>query len=280
MKAPIVANYGAGVDSTAKLIGCEALGIRPDLVLFADTGGEKPETYAYLPVFNAWLRRVGFPEVTVVKYRPSHDRYDTLESNCTANETLPSIAFRGGGPGSGGCSLKFKAEVMNAWLIGKKRGPWKGAGWEPFHKARDAGVKTVRLIGYDDSVADRKRTVKAAGRIDPHFEFRYLLQEWHWDRDRCKEAILAAGLPLPPKSACFFCPASKKPEIIALADEHPDLFMRAVAMEDRAADGKHGLGEKRGLGINFRWRAFAEKQGFLVGDVVDGERARALRVLQ
>ena len=27
-------------------------GIRPDMILFADTGGEKPETYRYMPVIQ------------------------------------------------------------------------------------------------------------------------------------------------------------------------------------------------------------------------------------
>lgn len=38
----------------------------PDWLLFADVGIEKPETYEYLPIFNAWLRDQGWPEVTVV----------------------------------------------------------------------------------------------------------------------------------------------------------------------------------------------------------------------
>lgn len=46
-------------------------GIRPDLILFADTGGEKPETYAYMPVIQDYLASVGFPEVVTVRYQPT-----------------------------------------------------------------------------------------------------------------------------------------------------------------------------------------------------------------
>ena len=42
---PLVVAYGLGVDSTAMLVEFAHRGIRPDLILFADTGGEKPETY-------------------------------------------------------------------------------------------------------------------------------------------------------------------------------------------------------------------------------------------
>ena len=44
----LVVAYGLGMDSTAMLIEFPPRGIRPDLILFADTGCEKPETYLYL----------------------------------------------------------------------------------------------------------------------------------------------------------------------------------------------------------------------------------------
>ena len=42
-----VVSYGAGTNSTAMLIGLHERGERPDLILFADTGGERPETYRH-----------------------------------------------------------------------------------------------------------------------------------------------------------------------------------------------------------------------------------------
>lgn len=66
VRSLLVVAYGMGVDSTAMLVGLHQRGVRPDLILFADTGGEKPETYAYLPIIQAWLERVGFPPVVVV----------------------------------------------------------------------------------------------------------------------------------------------------------------------------------------------------------------------
>ncbi|MBW4025517.1 MAG: hypothetical protein HIU92_20750 [Proteobacteria bacterium] len=52
---PIIVAYGMGVDSTAMLIGLRDRKVRIGLILFADTGSEKPETMAYLPVIQAWL---------------------------------------------------------------------------------------------------------------------------------------------------------------------------------------------------------------------------------
>ena len=71
-RAPLAVAYGAGVDSTALLVGFVERGIRPEYILFADTGGEKAETLAFLPVMAAYLRQAGFPGITVVRYIP-HD---------------------------------------------------------------------------------------------------------------------------------------------------------------------------------------------------------------
>lgn len=67
-------------------------------------------------------------------------------------------------------------------------------------------------------------------------------------QQRSHAAIERAGLPNPGKSACFFCPASKKHEIRELAKLYPELADRAIAMEDNAA-----LDTVKGLGRSFAW---------------------------
>lgn len=92
---PLVVAYGLGVDSTAMLVEFVRRGIRPDLILFADTGGEKPETYQYLDIIQPFLARHGFPAVVTVRYRPKWAAYDTLEGQCLHTGTLPSLAYGG-----------------------------------------------------------------------------------------------------------------------------------------------------------------------------------------
>lgn len=77
--------------------------------------------------------------------------------------------------------------------------------------------------------------------------------EWGWHRDDCVQAIQDAGLPLPGKSSCFFCPSMKKREIRALYHQYPDLLGRALAMEDNA---RPSLITVKGLGRDFAWRDF------------------------
>jgi hypothetical protein len=92
---PLAVAYGLGVNSTAMLIEFASRGIRPDLILFADTGGEKPETYQYLDVIHPFLARAGFPDVVTVRYEPTRAPYRTLEEQCLHTSTLPSLAYGG-----------------------------------------------------------------------------------------------------------------------------------------------------------------------------------------
>lgn len=109
---PICVCCGVGVDSIAMLIGLQQRGIRPDLITFADTGSEKPQTYLYIPILRQWLRDVGFPELVVVRKTPPIADYDSLHGNCLANQTLPSIAF---GFQRKSCSLKWKKGPQDTW---------------------------------------------------------------------------------------------------------------------------------------------------------------------
>ena len=50
------------------------------------------------------------------------------------------------------------------------------------------------------------------------------------------------------KSACFFCPSSKKQEVLELKRTHPELLLRALAMEAQAE-----LTKVKGLGRSYAW---------------------------
>ena len=66
--------------------------------------------------------------------------------------------------------------------------------------------------------------------------------------------ISREGLPVPVKSACFMCPASKKAEVDWLAHAHPDLVELSVTMEQRAH--ARGLTTTRGLGRRWSWSEY------------------------
>jgi hypothetical protein len=262
---PLVVAYGLGVNSTAMLVEFAARGIRPDLILFADTGGEKVETYQYLRVIRPYLARVGFPDVNVVRYRTKRAPYHTLEGQCLHTGTLPSLAY-----GGKSCSLKWKRTPQDDFILRAYPEP----------KMVQSGGRVVRALGYD--AGERRRVVKAIGldagegarvrwqtrqpppgerlsrdqRLDrDYFAYWYPLYEWGFDRSRCVEVIERAGLPVPMKSACFYCPASKRQEVLWLREHHPDLLQRALQVEDNAMPN---LTSVKGLGRSFSWREFLD----------------------
>lgn len=89
------------------------------------------------------------------------------------------------------------------------------------------------------------RIAPAAGLPDygDRYDVEYPLREWGLDRAACGRIITAAGLPLPPKSACFFCPAMKQIEIEQLRHEDPTLYALAIEMERMYRAGPHFRGD-------------------------------------
>lgn len=229
---PLVVAFGGGTNSLAVLIGLKRLGIRPDLILFADTKGEKPETYQAVQVADQWCLANGFPGITTVAAVSPTRGFEGLEGMVVRLETLPSKAF-----GFKTCSQRYKIEPQQKF-INK---------WKPALAAWADGKKVVQVLGYD---ADEPQRIKEYS--NDKFEHWYPLPEWGWGRDECVQAIAEEGLPQPGKSACFFCPSMRKPEVIALADTNPELFSKAIVMERRAlAGGK--LGVVKGLGRHWSW---------------------------
>ena len=223
---PLVVAYGIGVDSTAMLVGYQQRGIRPDLILFSDVGAEREATYEYLPKINAWLRSVGFPEVTVVRYRAKDFKhfpaYHTIEENILTNVSLPAIAY-----GGHTCSSKWKISAQDAYL----------ETWAQAIAAWSNGVPVRRAVGFEDSPHEHKRRERCATfavqDLDAgKYRAVFPLQEWGWDRERCKVEIKAAGLEVPAKSSCYFCTAMKTWEVDELTKQK---HMRIVIIEARVA---------------------------------------------
>lgn len=234
-------SYGAGRNSTAMIIGLWSLGIRPDAILFADTGGEKPETYAFIVSMNKWLKAHDFPFVTVVSRQSmnmvKHGRYTTLEEQCIANKTMPSKVF-----GGSTCSVSWKVEPMERW-IKQKWGEDIKSGLKPIcFKGIHAG-ETKRFFG---------KSGKPFLEDDVSIGFFPLINPLRWHQGHCESAILGAGLPMPPKSSCFYCPNSKKKEVVELEETHPKLYERAIAIERGGMENVHNANIK-GLGREWSW---------------------------
>jgi hypothetical protein len=224
----IIVAYGGGTNSTAMPCLMLQPGLKPGLILFSDTGGERPETYRTVETVSRWCLSVGFPEIQVVRYRNKDGQVISLEQDCLTRKALPSLAY-----GWKTCSDRWKIRPQQKAIREYMR----------FHELS----AVQQFIGYD---ADEERRM----RKNP-LEFianRYPLIENSIYREDCVRICRDFGLPAT-KSARFFCPSSKKKEIMDLQITHPDLLRRAVEMENNA-----DLMTIQGLGRKFSWKSVVE----------------------
>jgi hypothetical protein len=127
----------------------------------------------------------------------------------------------------GSCTLKFKVQPQDRYC----------RGFDTCRQAWACGEKVIKLIGFEACEGYRQRRAADrchAGRGSPEaqrYEWQYPLMEWGWDLERCKQAIADAGMPIPPKSACFFCPNQRPEEVEELSEEER---ARIIRMELRA----------------------------------------------
>ena len=235
-----VVSFGGGTKSTAMLIGMWEKKIPVDLIMFADTGGERTKTYQYIEIFNKWLIEHGMPEITIVKTVDHNgDRY-SLERECLERKSLPSIVY-----GFKKCSEKHKIRPQDKYCNN----------FQPCKYSWDKGEKVFKYVGYDAGEERRKINAFPIDLQDKKYKKVYALIEWGWYREDCDKKIIEYGLPLPGKSSCYFCPSMKKKEIRELRKSEPELFAKAVALEENAKDN---LITVKGLGRNYAWKDLIE----------------------
>lgn len=236
-----IVSFGGGTNSTAMIIGMYLHKIPIDLILFADTGAEQPHTYAFIDTFNGWLRTHNLPEIISVGYYDKDGNRLTLEQECLSNKTLPSIAY-----GFKRCSLKHKIGTQEKFCNH----------YQPCKDVWGRGERVNKYIGYDAGETRRIQHAASADEANKKYENHYPLYEWNWSREECARVIERAGLPIPGKSSCFFCPSMKKAEIQALWENYPELFDRAVELEHNAADS---LQTVKGLGRRWSWESYHDQ---------------------
>jgi hypothetical protein len=230
-KQPVIVAHGVGRDSTALIIEMQRRGIRPDAILFANVGSEKRATYEFIPVFNEWLRAHDFPTITVVRYEPVSAPYFSLEGNMILNATMPGAVF-----GRSSCTMKMKVAPQEKWT---RR-------WAPAQEAWAAGQKVARLIGFEcgEEYRMKRADTKAHGgrySDSDKYEYHYPLIEWNIDLGECINIIQGAGLPVPPKSACYFCPNQQPGEVHELTDEDRARIILIELTAEPYNEKVHGL---------------------------------------
>ena len=214
-KLPIIVTFGAGVDSTAKLIKMWKEDITPDVIIFADTGGERPDIYAHLERVSKWCKKVGFPDITIISHVHSEYGEEGLLGELQRRKSIPSLAF-----GFKTCSLKYKTTACQRYIVQK------------------LGIKEyVKTIGYGTGELDRAiksceslKNGKVRFYSGEKMKLWFPLIDWKLSREDSKNLSKKIGF-CTAKSSCFFCPAMKSSEVILLKKNYPNELEIALELE-------------------------------------------------
>jgi 3'-phosphoadenosine 5'-phosphosulfate sulfotransferase (PAPS reductase)/FAD synthetase len=250
----LIVSYGLGRDSTAMLIKLAQLGIRPEIIIHADTGAEKDSTYAYLPIMNAYLRSIGFPEITIVKLHRNRDR--NFETHLFRLGIFGSLTY-----GSHKCSATWKIDAIEAHLKTRR----------DVREAKRQGRTIVRAIGFEAgeeyraSRQEKKKkeqqenSCKNGGAFTLNHDSEYAtwlpLIELAIDFDSVLDTIWREGLPIPPKSSCYFCAGMRQIEVYQLSQTEPHKFFRALVLERLAQRNRivPHVGRVQGIAFGKKW---------------------------
>ena len=222
---PTILSYGGGINSTALLLEWVAQKRPLDLVIFADTGSEMPETYEFIDKYiEPFCKKHKIPFETVY-YTASNRVEGVKQGHWEENErvaiydyydylkSVPSMRMRS-------CTEKFKIEPIEKYIKAK----WGDKGYP------------IRLIGIDAGESHRAKyiTDPETGKKEKLYEYNeYPLIDWDWDRDGCLERIEKEGWSNPGKSGCYFCPFQSRTKWTELLKDKPDLYNKSMQLESQ-----------------------------------------------
>jgi len=194
-------SFGGGVNSVAMTVLLVKEGWQGPIV-FADTGGEWPETYCYMDYFEEEF--LAPRSRTIMRLSPGSEYHRSkaqvpLEEYCLEAGIVPLVFARW-------CTDRWKVTPLLNW------------------RRQQDMEKMLLAIAAEE-----------AHRAKPRPFRQYPLVDRWIDRDGCMEIIQDQGLELPRRSNCFFCPFQRMSTWRDLWTLHPDLFERAAAMERNAS---------------------------------------------
>lgn len=225
-------SFGAGVQSVAIAALHVMRDIRPyDAFVWANVGddSENPETLEYMQnIFLPWAHthNLNFVEVS---------SKETLYQNLIGDNRSVGIPvwMKSGAPGRRACTMRWKIQQVNRWI-----------------KSQSV-THAIVGIGFSTDEAERARPVEWSNvdftrgdnrRLGFWHKYEYPLLDSLIARHECESIINRAGLPLPPKSACWFCPYKSKSRWVEDKMKRPALFAQAQALEARINEKRAAVG--------------------------------------
>ncbi|MFF0850142.1 phosphoadenosine phosphosulfate reductase [Streptomyces sp. NPDC003280] len=223
-------SFGGGVQSTAALVLAAAGELDYRTFLMANVGddSEHPGTLRYLRQYAIpYAEAHGLELVVLDRVMKRSGEVRTLYQDLTrpgSRSLKIPVRMSNGAPGTRSCTASFKIQVIADEL--KRRGATKEA---------------PATVGIGISLDEIDRANKR--RCEPHEQIEYPLLERGIRRIDCARIIRTAGLPVPPKSSCWFCPFHRPETWHDMRRSEPELFERACQLEELLNRRRDELGK-------------------------------------
>lgn len=230
-------SYGGGVQSTALLVLAaegklrDIMGGDIDAALFSNTGddSEHPATLEFVRnIAIPWAAERGIT-IHELKRHTKDGEVETLWGRATHPDkrSLPiPVRLSNGAPASRHCTVDFKIKVLQKWI--KQNGA----------TADDPAVVAVGISTDEFQRANNKSDAAFERRVFP-------LLNLGLSRADCEVIIKKSGLPVPPKSSCFFCPWHSRLTWAEMRRDEPELFEKSAQLEDILHEKADRFGHKR-----------------------------------
>lgn len=219
-----VISYGGGVQSTALLVLAALRVIDFRTFLFANVGddSEHPGTLAYIrDVAAPYAARHDIDLWSLKRVLTRGDRkgetetlYATLMREGGRRIPIP-VRMESGAPGTRSCTADFKIKVVGRWL--KEHGA----------TADDPATVGIGISLDEIERLNQRRAMPYERPVYPLLDHAPPL-----NRQDCMRIIADAGLPVPGKSSCWFCPYHRVQTWAEMRRDEPELFERAAVLED------------------------------------------------
>ncbi|MGW0012560.1 phosphoadenosine phosphosulfate reductase [Streptomyces tendae] len=222
-------SFGGGVQSTALLVLAAQRRIDFPLFLMANVGddSENPATIRYVDEYARPFAAEHGIDLVVLDRVKRDGTVETLMGRLTREGTrsLPiPVRMSNGAPGTRSCTADFKIKVIAKEL-----------------KRRGATVENPATIGIGISVDEIHRANNR--RTEPHEQIVYPLLDLGLRRIDCARVIREAGLPVPPKSSCWFCPFHRPETWHDQRRDEPELFEKSCQLEELLNKRRDELGK-------------------------------------
>ena len=232
-----IISLGAGVQSSTMALMAAAGEITPmpKCAIFADTQDEPASVYKWLD----WLeKQLPFPVHRVTRGSLSEHSLkggQRADGRPWLNAKVPMWCDLGNGSGGGpmlrGCTRDFKINPIIKATRKLAEVP--------------RGCKTVRAVQWIGISIDEISRMKDSR--EPWIENLWPLVDARMNRHDCLTWMQANGFPVPPRSACVFCPYHNNAEWRRLKRDEPLEFQKAVEFERKIQALNHMRGQAKGM---------------------------------